>query len=349
MSEPEKKEDELGGEAGGTRIAEGTGETSEEILQKITGLDEELKKTPEPGTKPEGKDGKDNGDGKDNNLVRKLRRELEDRDKELKELRAKSSAPPEKKDTPPPERKETPPTRQPTPQERQTDNEKAFVILDRATRALAGEVIQGLDSPDKAKEIKNLAVEVIRSMTPEELLAVKQKAEAGGFGHASDTIAELATKEMTTVLGQSHVQSEQAKVEGERAAQFHRDIDSAMVGVHQKYPALKPTADGKETEELKFAKGWFEENVGTNENPGMFFHVIAKDPAKHIPKMFDRMMGDFKASKLDAVSAERDQLRRKMEHFSNPEGGTRPASGGESVKESDQILGQLRERGVETG
>jgi hypothetical protein len=343
--DPNEEKQEAGSEA-----------TSAEILQKIEGLDPEIKETatPPPEEKPD--EPKPESGREDSNLVRKLRKELEEKNRRLREIeeeRAKRETPP-----PPPEkpREEGQPPAKPgepapkapeqTPEQLRADNEKTFAILDRATRAMNGELVEGIDGVEKAQRIHALAMDVIRRMSPEELLDVQQRAESGAFGAASARIADLASREISVSLGHRHVEESRAREASAAAERTRGDIAMAMDAVHAKYPALKPAADGKETEELKFAKGWFSENIGTDQAPGIFFEAIRRNPKDNIPRVFDRLMADYNASKLQAAGAERDRLRQQLDGVRNPEGGTRPAGGGTQTGTSAEILEQLKSRGL---
>jgi hypothetical protein len=345
-------------------------ETSDDIRGKIGGLDEDLKrpepppaadeKRPEP---PPAADEKrdEPGDDRDPNLTRRLRRDLEEANRKIRELEKAAKkdppAPPVNKEgaagderdlgnrRQEPEKKDPPPEKQ-TPEQRRADNEQAFLIFEKATRALNGEVVRGMETHEKAKEVHSLALEVIRGMTAEELVEIQQRAEKGAFGDAGQAIIDAAARELTAALGKTHVEETKARKAEQARAETAKVISGAMEQVHAKYPSLRPVEGHEPTPELKFAKDWFEKNVGTDKEPGIFFDALAKDPARNIPKLFDRMMDEFQASRHTAVIAERDNLRKRLDSQINPEGATRPGSGGE-VTGSAAILHELRGRGVE--
>lgn len=337
-----------------------TEETSDDIRKKIGSLDEELR-NPEPPPPVVEKDKEEGADERDPNLTRRLRRELEEANKKLRDLERAA-----KKETPPapvkkdgnedgkvdsgdgkvPEKKPEEKSPAQTPEQRRADNEQAFLIFERASRALNGEVVRGMETVEKAREVHFLALDVIRGMTAEELVEIQQRAEQGAFGEAGRAIIDAAARELTTALGKTHVEESKARKAEQARAETARVISGAMEQVHSKYPALRPVEGHEQTPELKFAKDWFEKNVGTDKEPGIFFDALAKDPARNIPKLFDRMMDEFQASRHSAVIAERDNLRKRLDGQINPEGATRPGSGGE-VTGSAAILQELRGRGVE--
>lgn len=355
-----EQEKELAEKANGAPPAPETVETSDDIRGKIGGLDEDLKNPETPAAVVE----KDNKvvetDDRDPNLTRRLRRELEEANKKLRDFEkaAKKETPAAaavvtteevKKDDKTPDGKTHEPAQveKQTPEQRRADNEQAFLIFEKAARAMNGEVVRGMETIEKAREVHSLALEVIRGMTTEELVEVQQRAESGAFGEAGKAIIDAAARELTTALGKNHVEESKARKADQARAETAKVISGAMEQVHAKYPALRPVEGNEQTPELKFAKDWFEKNVGTDKEPGIFFDALAKDPSRNIPKLFDRMMDEFQASRHVSVIAERDNLRKRLDGQINPEGANRPGSGGEPTG-SAAILQELRGRGVET-
>ncbi len=348
-------EKELTEKPGGETPPPETAETSDEIRGKIGGLDEDLKK---PGPPPVVEEKKDEpGDDRDPNLTRRLRRELEDANKKLRDLeKAAKEKPPvpvveEKgKESPAPlaplATPELKPQEKQTPEQRRADNEQAFLIFEKAARAMNGEVVRGMETIEKAREVHALALEVIRGMTTEELVEIQQRAEGGAFGASGQAIIDAAARELTTALGKNHVEESRARKADQARNETAQVISGAMEQVHAKYPSLRPVEGNEQTPELKYAKDWFEKNVGTDKEPGLFFDALAKNPKMNIPKLFDRMMDEFQASRHTAVIAERDNLRKRLDGQTNPEGATRPGSGGEPTG-SAAILQELRGRGVD--
>ena len=338
--------------------------TSDDIRQNIAGLDEDLKNPPFP---PEETDGK--GEIKDPpNLTQKLRRDLDAANKKIREFeKSREAAPAAAAPAAAAPAAAAPAAAAPaaaapaaaapaaaapaaevkqTPEQRLADNEKAFRIFERASRALGGEFVQGIDTPEKAKEVHALALDVIRSMTAEELVEIQQKAESGAFGEAGQIITDTIARELATALGKNHVEDTKLKREEQARTEQAKVIKSAMETVHTKYPALRPVEGLEQTPELKFAKGWFEKNVGTDKEPGIFFDAVGRDPTRNIPLLFDRMMDEFQASQHRAIIAERDGLRRRLGEEHNPEGANQPGSGGVPTG-SAAVLQELRSRGVD--
>ena len=336
-------------------------QTSDDIRDQIIGLDPEFKERETPPN-PEIDNDETKNDSKDSNVLRKLRKELAAKESELRDLRKGKDAPigqtpaagqpptsteVKPDNTPANSSKPSDPPPMQNAETRRAENEKAFVILERAARALDGEIVKGFDNPEQAREVHQLALEVVRSMSPEELVEIQKRAEAGQLGAASKTISDLVSKELATVLGRTHVQETKARQVEERAQEMRTKISGVMEQVHQKYPSLRPIEGKNQTAELKFATEWFQKNVGTDKDPGIFFPAIEKDPMVNIPRLFDRMMEEFNASHNATAAAERDALRRRLGESTNPEGTNRPGSGGAELSGSAEILAKLRSNGVE--
>ena len=269
--------------------------------------------------------------------LRKREREAAERaaalERELKEI----------KDGKQPGREATPPERRPAADTAQ-ENEQVFTILANALKAERGEIVPGIRDAAQARELRQLAKQVIETMAPDDVLAVLQKAESGAFGDASADVREAAQAELTVALAKSKAVETRQSQEERAAAQFQEAVDAQVRDVYTRHPALKPPEAGKEgTPEFKFALQWFKDNVGTEDKPGLFYGLPQRDPA-NIGKLFDRCMRDYELQQLRAMRAERDTYKSTLDRIrgGQPSGG--PAGGGDTPAGSAALKAELEKR-----
>lgn len=319
-------------------VVPGAGEKTEsdKIRSEIKGLDNEDAPPPPPPPKPV---------DEERNLVKKLRGELEETNKKLRALEA------ERTRTPPPppgepgageRRAETPPPAR-TPETIRDENAKTFRILDKATRALAGEVVEGIDGPEQAQALAQIAQEIVGLMSPEELAVVLKDAEAGAFGANSRGIAELVRRESSPALMREHLAEKERRAQAEIQKTAEETVQKQLDSVYTRYPALTQREEGKESAEYKYSLKWFAENVGTAEKPGLYYGLGAKNP-ELIGKIFDRMMMDYEHETLKGVKVDRDRLSGEMARIRNPESGGRPGGESRPARESDALRQQIIEK-----
>lgn len=80
------------------------------------------------------------------------------------------------------------------------DNAFSFKVFEEATRAEKGEKVNGIDSIEKAKELKALATVIIRQMSKSDLLEIQRKAASGYFEEkAGKAIADFAESEIKVI------------------------------------------------------------------------------------------------------------------------------------------------------
>lgn len=336
---------------------------SDELKSQIKGLDAEdaapsapaegaqapAAPTPEPATTPEAPASPEPAAApepapdtrNETPLVKDLRRKLDEANKRARELEERVRTPRE----PAAGEDRTPAAPLPeTPAPGPEDHVTAFSILEKANRALRGEIVRGLEDTHKAESLRKLALDVIRSMSPEEIYAVQEKAETGSMGPAGDAIAAMAREEMVGALARARTNERAAAEEHTARTEYQGKVEEQFKGVYEKYPDLLKREPGKESKAFKFVQQWFHDNVGTPTKPGLFFGAAQRDPS-NIGRLFDRAMQDFRFQEMESASADRNRLQNILDRQRSPGGGGLPAgesrNGGSA---SDQLKQQLVER-----
>lgn len=267
-----------------------------------------------------------------NALIREKKNQLKELQARMAELEAKvSKTPAAHPETPvaaqPPASRETPPEARQT--EPKVSAEQVFDLFAKAKD-------QEFPTPEKNREVMELAVKAVGEMSTREIQGVVEAARQGRFGERSEVVAEIARASLVEALAREKIGAEDDGATQAKAQEFSAKVQDSVRKVMEdpQYAPLKDTG----SEETKFLAAWVRENMGERDatgrivKPGPFAFLESRpDWPEHVVRI---AMQAYRANRAADVEKANAELKAKIEASRAP-GGTGGGAGAEGATGGD--------------
>jgi len=221
------------------------------------------------------------------------------------------------------------------------EHAKALQLLARANRVLAsGRDEEGV-GPERAAELKRVALEAVRTLTPEELVAAMDVVRAGG-GDLAEEAADLARLELEPAkVRVAERERERTAQDAERTQRAEQSVSSMKERIASYGDLLKDP----EGEAAQYVKEYFARKLGTVQKPGPYYAAALSDAAT-MAGLVDEAVLMWRGSKAAKTEEALKTRERQMERIRGPlgAGGAAQNGGGGGGRESDAIKREIAQK-----